>query len=171
MDNAAVLESSSISLADSQEAKKTSHHSDTSDISGDEGKDASKDNVIDPKHDAQEAEKCVTMSEAVKTSIDTNGNLKNDMQLADPCPSTMEVVHIVKETAECIKPNMQPPETFVVTKNSLTEKFRKLTVTILNMIHKHRKIVRLLQNQFIAPKKVMNIPRVIHKLVMVQLYQ
>ena len=83
VDNVAVLEPSSISLADSQEAKKTSHHSDTSDISGDEGKDATKENVIDPKHNAQEVEKCVTTSEAVKTSIDTNGNLKNDTQLAD----------------------------------------------------------------------------------------
>ena len=80
MDNAAILESSSISLADSQEAKNTSHLSDTSNISGDEGKDATKENGIDPKHDTQEAEKCVTTSEAVKTSIDTNGNLKNDTQ-------------------------------------------------------------------------------------------
>ena len=63
----------------------------------------------------------MTTSEAVKTSIDTNRNLKNDMQLADSCPSIMEVVHIVKETDERIKPNMQPPETFVVIKDSLTE--------------------------------------------------
>ena len=121
MDNAAVLEPNNISLADSQEAKKTSHHSDTSDISGDECKDATKENVIDPKHDAQEVEKCVTTSEAVRTSIDTKENLKNDTQLADSCPSTMDVVHIVKETDECTKPNTQPPETFVVTKDSLTE--------------------------------------------------
>ena len=33
----------------------------------------------------------------------------------------MEVVHIVKETDERIKANTQPPETFAVTKDSLTE--------------------------------------------------
>ena len=69
----AVDNTSSISLADSQEAKKT-NHSDTSDISGDEGSDARKEDVIDPKHDAQQADKGVPTSEAVETSID--GNVK-----------------------------------------------------------------------------------------------
>ena len=116
-----VLETNNISLADSQEAKNTSNHSDTSTISGDECKDATKENVIDPKHDAQEAKKCVTTSEAIRTSIDTNENLKNDMQLADSCLSNIDVLHIVKETDECTKLNTQPPENFVVTKDSLIE--------------------------------------------------
>ena len=119
-----VLESSSISNVDSKEAKKTSHHSDTSDISGDEGKETTEEvqtsNVINPKHDTQTAEKCVTTLESVQTSKDNNGNLKQDRQQADSCTATMESVQIVKENDENIKHDMQPPETFVATTESLT---------------------------------------------------
>ena len=81
-----------------KEAKNASHHSDTSEISGDEGKYCTEQRELskDPKHDIPPKKNSATALESVEISIDneisnvTDENIEHDNQQQETVVSTAE---------------------------------------------------------------------------------